>query len=167
MIPSAQTIAELSAHLNLEFQAIEENWELNAEAWQRIQEGASHQLDWSALGYTLHTVYTAMENYFLRICKAFENNLPAESWHRELLQRMALEIPGLRPALLDRGTARALDQLRAFRHVFRNLYDDRLDPERLTILQRRAAPVRIAFQAAHARYLERLAEQVSSSRSGE
>lgn len=163
MIPSAQTLAELTAQLNLEFQAIEENWELNTQAWQRIQEGASHQLDWSALGYTLHTVYTAMENYFLRICKAFENNLPTESGHRELLQRMELEIPGLRPALLDRETARALDQLRAFRHVFRNLYDDRLDPERLTILQRRAGAVRGAFQAAHVRYLERLADLALSS----
>ena len=47
-----------------------------------------------------------------------------------------------------------------------NLYDDRLDPERLTILQRRAAAVRIAFQAAHTCYLGRLAELASSPRTG-
>ncbi len=48
-----------------EFRAIEENRTLNTEAWERIVHGADHPLDSSALGYTLHAVYTAMENYFL------------------------------------------------------------------------------------------------------
>jgi hypothetical protein len=74
--------------LDKEYRSIGENWELNRQAWERIQNGAKHVLDWSALGYTLHIVYTAMENYFLRISKVFENNLPRESWHKELLERM-------------------------------------------------------------------------------
>ncbi len=75
-------------------------------------------LDWAALGYTLHVLYTSMENYFLRISKFFENDLPRDARHKELLERMELEIPGIRPALLDRNTALLLMHGRAFR-VFR------------------------------------------------
>nr|WP_258358810.1 hypothetical protein [Moorella sulfitireducens] len=44
---------------------------------------------------------------------------------------MTLEVPGLRPALLDNDTARKLDELRAFRHDFRNIYGFNLDPAKI------------------------------------
>ncbi|MDN5362434.1 MAG: hypothetical protein PWP70_1481, partial [Moorella sp. (in: firmicutes)] len=54
-----------------------------------------------------------------------------EQWHKELLDQMTLEVPGLRPGLLDGKTARNLDELRAFRHVFRNIYGFSLDPDKI------------------------------------
>lgn len=156
MHPTPEAVSTLVVQLEKEFRAMEENWQLNTEAWQRIERGADHALDWAALGYTLHAVYTAMENYFLRIAKAFENDLPREAWHREVLDRMQLEIPGVRPALLDRSGVRLIDELRAFRHVFRTLYDDRFDTERLTLLQSRTAEIRAAFATAHIAFLTKV-----------
>lgn len=153
----AERCAALVSALANEYEAIEDNWKLNEEAWARIEAGAEHVLDWSALGYTLHTVYTGMENYFLRVAKAFENDVPPESWHRELLHRMSLAIPGVRPALFTKEQVRLIDQLRSFRHVFRHLYDDRLDPERLRLLQSRVPAMREAFRNAHDGFIDAIA----------
>lgn len=153
----AEKRAALVSALTNEYEAIEDNWRLNEEAWERIESGAEHVLDWSALGYTLHTVYTGMENYFMRVAKAFENDVPPESWHRELLHRMSLAIPGVRPALLPKELVRLIDQLRSFRHVFRHLYDDRLDPDRIRLLQSRVPAMRAGFGSAHASFIESIA----------
>ena len=158
MIRGPEEATALIAQLEKEFQAVEDNWELNREAWERIQNGARHALDWSALGYTLHVVYTAMENYFLRISKTFENNLSGESWHKDLVEMMQLSLPGTRPALLDRETARLVGELRSFRHVFRGMYDDRLDPERMELLQKKAPRIRKVFAAAHRDFCAAVAE---------
>ena len=56
-----EKITSLIAQLGKEYQVIEENWDLNRRAWERIHQGADDILDWSALGYTLHVVYTSME----------------------------------------------------------------------------------------------------------
>ncbi|MCA1949980.1 MAG: hypothetical protein LDL24_05390 [Treponema sp.] len=55
-----------------------------------------------ALGYTIHNIYGVMENACLRIARFFENGLNQNSWHRELLDRMIIEIPGVRQALLTK-----------------------------------------------------------------
>jgi len=74
--------------------------ERNRQAWERIEAGAVSPIDWGALGFTLHNLYGFLENYFLRVSKFFENNLDAERRHKSLVGKMALEIPGVRPALL-------------------------------------------------------------------
>ncbi len=63
----------------------------NARAWKRILAGATDSLDYAALAYTLHNVYCLLENYLLRIAKFFENNLDPETWHRDLVRRMAVD----------------------------------------------------------------------------
>ena len=72
----------------------------NRTAWERIEHGADDPVDWGALGFTIQTLYGVLESYFLRISKYFENNLPADRWHATLVERMCLEIPGVRPAFL-------------------------------------------------------------------
>jgi len=74
-----------------------------------------------ALAYTLASLYSVMENYFLRIAKAFENRVDPSQWHRDLLDRMAIEITGERPVLLTGHERSAIDELGAFRHVFRHI----------------------------------------------
>lgn len=50
---------------------------------------------------------------------------------------MALQIQGIRPALLSEDSFKALDELRAFRHVFRHAYSYGLDDERVIFLVKR------------------------------
>lgn len=127
--------------------------ETNQRAYARIAAGAQDGLDYSALGYTIHNLYGVMENACFRIAKFFENGLSTHSWHRELLERMVLEIPDLRPAFFTKQEFFLVDQLRAFRHVFRNLYSRPLDPERLLLLQQRVPSILAAFESALERYL--------------
>ena len=47
-----------------------------------------------------------------------------------LLQRMAEELPGVRPPVLSKDSLQILDRLRAFRHRERDSYAQDLDPVR-------------------------------------
>ncbi len=77
--------------------------------------------------YQLHNLYNAVEDLFKIVANAFENSVTDRSrWHTELLHRMALEIQGVRPALLSSETVELLNELRAFRHFFRHAYGIRL-----------------------------------------
>lgn len=130
---------------------------LNARAWERIQTGAGDPLDWGALGFTLHLAYGILENYFLRVCKFFENDLPSDRWHRALVERMALDIPAVRPPLLtDPGDKCAALELLGFRHRFRNLYGEDLDPGKTAAIQRTAAAFWDRFAQAHRVYAAKL-----------
>ncbi|MEW5817331.1 MAG: hypothetical protein AB1798_18285 [Spirochaetota bacterium] len=57
------------------------------------------------------------------------------SWHKELILRMTLSIEGMRPALLPKEAVASIDELRRFRHVFRNVYTSGLDPRRVMLAQ--------------------------------
>ncbi len=128
----------------------------NARAWERIVHGADDQLDWAAVGYTIHNVYGVMESYCLRVAKFFENSLDPATWHRDLLHRMTLEVHSVRPALLSRDSFLLIDELRSFRHVFRNLYARPLDPERTSLVQKKVSPATEVFLGAHVAFLEKL-----------
>ena len=86
--------------------------------------------DKSATGYFLHNFYNGCENIFRLIARFFENDLGPQSWHRDLLKRMKLEIQGYRPPLIDEETFKILNEFRSFRHVFRHSYSFYLDWKR-------------------------------------
>ena len=50
---------------------------------------------------------------------------------------MTLDIPEVRPAVIDRDLARTLGEYLRFRHVFRNVYGGVLEAERMSSLERR------------------------------
>ena len=57
------------------------------------------------------------------VARYFENNISnSGQWHSLLLQRMAIEIPNIRPAFLTSKTYSILNSLRGFRHFFRHAY---------------------------------------------
>ncbi|MDA8426808.1 MAG: hypothetical protein M0Z80_11790 [Treponema sp.] len=130
----AEDYGRLVTELEAGYLSIQELFAKNRRATERIEAGANDELDWAALGYTLHNIYCAFENYFLRVAKFFENGLDQRFWHKDLLDRMTLEISGTRPRLFPREYARRMDELMRFRHAFRNVYGDGLDPRRLRIL---------------------------------
>ena len=115
-----------------------------------------------AVAYTLHNVYTALEAYFLRVAKFFENNLDGGGWHHQLISRMVLDIPGIRPALLSDDMTEGLDELRRFRHVFRNLYKSRLQPERVHWVQHYVESVVNLFAECHQRFVGWLDELIQA-----
>jgi uncharacterized protein YutE (UPF0331/DUF86 family) len=99
------------------------------------------------IGSILHDYYTAVENIFKVVATRIDkSNLSGEQWHKELLEQMTLEVPGVRPPLITRETARKLDQLRAFRHIFRNIYGFNLSPEKIKELLSRLPEVSGVFK---------------------
>lgn len=108
---------------------------LNERAYKRVQQGSADELEVAALGWTIHNLYGLVENACYRIAKFFENHLDSEAWHQELLDRMKLEIPGLRLAFFNAEAHLLFDELRAFRQVFRNLYARPLKPEKVLTVQ--------------------------------
>lgn len=80
--------------------------------------------------------YTALEDLFKQIAKAFENHIDnSEAFHKELLARMNTDIPKMRPKVISNQAMLFLDKLRAFRHFIRHAYDCELDTHELQIIQ--------------------------------
>ena len=93
-----------------------------------------NNFDKSAIGYYLHNFYNGCENIFKSISRFFENELSVDSWHRDLLKRMKLNIDGYRPAVINEELYLILDDFRAFRHKFRHSYTFELNWERMKIV---------------------------------
>ncbi len=74
-------------------------------------------------GYYLHQWYCTAENLLLRIASHFGNEIRETEWHKSLLERLKLNVPGLRPPVLSQESFENLQALRGFRHVFRHAYD--------------------------------------------
>ena len=99
-----------------------------------------------AIGYRLHNLYTAAESIFHNIARAFGNQIEDRStWHAELLERMRLDLMPVRPAVIDDVSYDKLHELRRFRHLFRAAYGVELDPERLTLVLKKALALRAIF----------------------
>jgi hypothetical protein len=80
--------------------------------------------------------YTALEDLFKQIARTFENHIEdLTRFHKEILIRMSLEIPQIRPQVLSQVSIRFLDKIRAFRHFIRHAYDCELDELQLASLQ--------------------------------
>jgi hypothetical protein len=157
----------LTSELDADYSYIEEATALVDRARQRLElSGKSDELDLMVLGACLHGLYNAIEAYFLRIAKFFENNIDEAAWHRDMLDRMTLEVPGIRPALItDNNLAERIDELRRFRHLFRNLYKTRLHHSKLRIVDDCAINFAIDFFPAHTAFvswLRALAENLDS-----
>ncbi len=106
----------------------------SSKARQRLQERASGFAE--ACAYELARHYTVLEKAFERVCIAFENHFDKRAdYHERLLQRVAIDLPGIRPAFVPATVATGpLRELKGFRHVIRHAYDLTLRPERLAEL---------------------------------
>lgn len=154
---TSESFLTLIAELEGDYRELGRAMSQNHRAWERIRAGSADPLDWGALGFTLHSAYGIIENYFLRVSKFFENSLPPYGWHKALVEKMALEIPGVRPALLTEEPLkrRALELLK-FRHRFRNLYGEDLDPQKTTQVHQAANDFANSFSDSHADFVVKL-----------
>lgn len=115
----------------------------------KIKQIVPDEFDWAALGYTMHNIYNMLENYFLRISKFFENNLDQTFWHKDLVNKMTIEVEGVRPRLFDRNLAFKINELRAFRHIFRYIYQSELDIDKLQNLNTKVPKIINEFKLCH------------------
>ena len=109
-----------------------------------------------SMGYQLHNLYGAFEQLFEEVARFFENRVDDARYHADLIRRMQLDIPGIRPALLSEGSARGLDELRRFRHLFRHAYGTDLDSAKVVDLADRVPDIRSVFAHDFERFLSML-----------
>ena len=77
-----------------------------------------------ACAYELARLYNILEKILERICYGFENHFDKQGdYHERLIQRLALALPGIRPAFIPKDGLRAVRELKGFRHVVRHAYD--------------------------------------------
>jgi hypothetical protein len=70
-----------------------------------------------------------------RLCEEFENHLEKRGdYHERLLQRLSIDLNGLRPAFIPKERVSSLRELKGFRHVTRHAYDLTLRSDRLAEL---------------------------------
>lgn len=82
-------------------------------------------------GY-VHNFYNGVEKIFKLIAEFIDEFEPrGGAWHSDLLKQMALELQGLRPAVLTAELASILEDYLEFRHFFRHSYGFDLDWEEL------------------------------------
>jgi hypothetical protein len=79
----------------------------------------------------IENYYTALETVLFRVSQNFGNSLDAERWHSDLLHRMTLAVPDVRPAVITNETHEMLDELMRFRHFKRYYFQLRYDWHRL------------------------------------
>jgi len=89
----------------------------------------------------LESYYTAVETILFRIVQEFGNELEPNRWHAELLERVGIEVPGVRPRVVGRDTLGRLDELRRFRHFKRYYFQIEYDWDKLDFLVRKQAEV--------------------------
>lgn len=118
--------ADIARELGLVQQLVSE-----AEEWAPKLDDWPETIRVRTAGGILHDFYSAVERIFQRIAAQVDGDLPSgPDWHIQMLQRMAAPIETVRPAVIDRETARELDEYLRFRHLFRHLYAFELQWER-------------------------------------
>ncbi len=130
--------AEIDAELaNLD--ALEREFE------NRPQQDDSYSL--RARGSIVHNLYAGVERILVRIAHELNGGVPqAEQWHQQLVEDMRLDIPEVRPAVIDSTLAATLGEYLRFRHVFRNVYGSTLEADRLQPLEQRLPATLASFR---------------------
>jgi hypothetical protein len=102
-------------------------------ATERIRQKFPGHLE--ACAYELARLYNVFERMLERVCDEFENHFEKRGdYHEKLLQRLSLNLEGIRPPLIPKDWVEKLRELKGFRHVMRHAYDITLRSDRLTEL---------------------------------
>ena len=135
-------VRRLAAEIEAELAGLDE---LERELANAPRQDDSYSL--RARGSILHDFYGGVERVFVRIASELNGGVPrAEQWHRELVRNMTLEIPEVRPAVLDPALAEALGAYLRFRRLFRDVYGSVIEAERLHPLEERLPATLAAFR---------------------
>jgi hypothetical protein len=108
--------------------------------------------------FYVNQIYSGFERIFKNIAKSFENEIEQDLWHKSLIERMTLDIEGIRPNVISEETLRCLDELRAFRHFFRHAYDVDIDKEKFKIIANRTNLLKSSFEKDSRKFLKFLTD---------
>lgn len=96
---------------------------------------------YDGIALNLHSFYTGIERILEDIAREIDGSIPTgPNWHRDLLVQMSMEVPSIRPLVLQRSARNRLDEYRGLRHVIRNVYTFNLQPARLRTLVEALSP---------------------------
>jgi hypothetical protein len=119
----------------------------------------SDERDVIVAAVTVHAWYTALEALLERVARLLDESVPTgAAWHADLCSQMAVDVPGLRDAVLDRRLLPDLGEVRKFRHFFRNAYVLSFDPGRVREQAARVCALSPSIQAG----VDRLLSQVKA-----
>jgi hypothetical protein len=85
--------------------------------------------------------YTCLETIFLRISQFFENQLNSEKWHKHLLEKMRIQINGVREQAISDDTYYLLLELLKFRHFKRYYFEFNYDIDKIIFLEKKIEQV--------------------------
>ena len=124
---------EMAERIRGEVQDLERIIQRALVSWSRAKEKPVESAYIDSVALNLHGFYSGLERLFELVAKHLDQVVPAgEAWHRDLLQRMVMDIEKVRPAVIDSNIALELDEFRRFRHLVRNVYSLNLIPERMS-----------------------------------
>jgi hypothetical protein len=99
--------------------------------WNDFIKSGEEDILIDSIATCLHSFYTGTEKIFEIVAVEIDGGLPkGEKWHLKLIELMQLNLPIRCPVLSER-TTEMLDEYRAFRHLFRNIYTHRMIPEKV------------------------------------
>jgi hypothetical protein len=124
-------LLRLADRIRSECQDLAHTVERAQEGWRRAERSAD-DLYLDSVALNLHSFYSGLERMFELIATTVDGQLPTGGhWHQLLLEQMAAENPGIRPAVISDATRQVLDEYRGFRHIVRNVYTFRFDPAKM------------------------------------
>ena len=122
---------------------------------------------YEACAHHLCRFYNVIEQMCLRVAKAFDNSIDDEKrWHGALLNRLAIPIAGVRPALVPSELKQPLSELKAFRHMIVHAYELELDPDKLRLLLKYARQVGGALHGLVENFIAVVAREQEIGKSG-
>lgn len=122
-------------------------------AKERVAGEAARDLE--AAAFQLVRCYNALEQAALRVAKAFENQINDDAgWHAEVMRRLTLDLPDIRPAVFRPSDLAHLRELRGFRHVIVHAYDLALDRERILRLMEHGREVFAELESRYAEFFD-------------
>ena len=128
-----ETYQELAERIHGEISDLDRVINRALRAWSRVRDAPDEQefyLDSVALN--LHGFHSGLERLFELIARHIDHKFPnSPTWHRDLLWQMTQDLVDVRPALISKDNALALDEFRRFRHLVRNVYTVDLVPHKL------------------------------------
>ena len=135
-------VRRLAAEIDAELASLDA---LEQEFANRPREDDTYSL--RACGSILHDFYNGVERIFVRVAHEINGGVPqAGQWHQQLIEDMRLDIPEVRPAVIDPELAKTLGEYLRFRHVFRNVYGSILEADRMRPLEQRMPATLASFR---------------------
>lgn len=155
-----ERLLELAHRISDELSELQRVVQRAQDGWRRAQQ-SSDDFYLDSVALNLHGFYAGLERLFELIATAIDGTLPqGVNWHQVLLEQMAAEVPGVRPAVISDRAHKALGEYRGFRHVVRHVYTFQFDAAKVQRLVEEAptvfGQVRLELQA-FATFLEQRA----------